>query len=157
MVEFPWGQLITAAGTLGGAAVGGLMGHWLSRDKHKRDRIWDLRVEAGSEILHAMHRGLGKLQGVKSYYEEDPHRADASDRVRSLKAEAYEELATASATFRKNLLILGSEFVVKYDDYGKALDAIDDELDPPDSVDAVIAAVAAALPGLERQAREDTA
>jgi hypothetical protein len=142
-------------GTLGGAAIGGLMGHWLSRDKHKRERTWEKRTEAMGEMLQAIHRAQMKFRGVKRFYDEDPHRADACDDVRRLTSAAYDELRKAEAAFRANFLFFSPAFVALYERHQEEYDAIDDHLLPPDLIDAVAEHLDRVAVDLNAQAQRD--
>lgn len=131
MADFPWGQLITAMGTLGGAAIGGLMGHWLSRDKHKRERLWELRVAVLSDILHALSAGALGLEEAMELYEKSAARPRLGESFAKLQSEAYADLHRASDKFRSNALIFSPAFSESFSRYSQRMEAVeidDDEL-----------------------------
>ena len=156
MTDFPWGQLITAVSTLAAGLGSTILVNRFNRDKHKRDRTWEKRTEAMSEMLQAIHRARMKFQSAKRNYDEDAVRAHSSDDVAAIEAASYAELRKADTAYRANFLFFSPAYVAMYEKHQDDYEAIDGHtLSPPEIVDAVVEHLDIVFDDLSRQAQRD--
>ena len=157
MADIPRSQVITAVSTLVARLGSTYLANRFNRDRHKKDRTWEKRAEAMGKILHAIHRACLTFRNVKSYYDEDPIRAHSSDEVAALERKAYEEVRKAESVYRSSFLFLSRAFIASYTKYRDSLEAMNEDLSPPEVTDAMLEQLEAAAEDLSKQAQSDVA
>lgn len=140
-----------------GVVVGGLISGlttWLvqlgERRKYRRERSWDLRREAYTEIIGSLDRARAILVVLDKGFEENPagfggtpHEAQASKQV-------IEQMQAARFAYHAQRLILSQAFIRRYEAYLAAMDVVQEaNLDPPEKAHQAATAIADAVGALE--------
>lgn len=155
MVDLPVAQTITALGTMIAAAIGGLVGHWLSRNKYKKERTWEKRTETLSVIIHSLTSSIDFFLRAKSYYDENEERAINYPAARTKLDEANDYLLKANHAYISNLLFLTPEFIDKFDALEKDFRSTSEKISPTEEIAAAIEILEKHLGIISAQARKD--
>ena len=134
-------EITSALIGLGGVVVGSfissmttLLIHRSERQKYRRERSWDHRREAYTNIIGALDRARAIGKHIDEKYQEDPHSWGASESNRTANDQMIDFFHSARNAFHANRLMLSSAFVAKYDKMNWELGEADwQNLTPPET------------------------
>lgn len=103
------------------------------RQKYLRERSWDLRREAYTEIIGALDRARAIVMHIDEAYREDAHEWDASEANRKAQSQMVEHFQNARTVFHAKRLMLSRAFVANYEAMNRELgEASNPNLIPPE-------------------------
>jgi hypothetical protein len=105
------------------------------RNKHKRERIWDLRRDAYMKIVASMVQAARLMEHINENYQSDPHGYDASEDTKQALSEFIESFKDARAVYTSNALLISKLFSEKFENIHDDISIIraNDNLIPPES------------------------
>lgn len=125
-----WTAVLPVVGTLLGAIVGIVGNHLVSRDKHRRDKTWERRVEVYSRAISGLTRAIQIGESVGESYAEDPERAYQDERVSALEADMWDAHRNAVAAIEENFVLVSDEVADCMDRLSRRLYRLEDEIPP---------------------------
>jgi hypothetical protein len=156
MVEVtPLSQILPIAGTLRGTIVGIVGNHLATRNRHRREKTWDRRIETYSGIVAVLTRARQIGASVAEAYAEDAHWAHQDDGVQGLEAEVWRLYRSAWTAVDENYLLLSEVFIRRMDHLRSEMAGVNEDDDPPDRHKALMEVLEGALPAIVEQAKRE--
>ena len=158
-------EIETAAISFFGVLVGGaitsvttLLIQRSERQKYLRERSWDLRREAYTEIIGALDRARAITMHIDEGYREDAHQWDESEANRKAQSQMVEHFHKARTVFHAKRLILSRAFIAKYETMNRELgEASNPNLIPPEAAEISADVMRRLVPALEELAQRELA
>ncbi|WP_041391002.1 hypothetical protein [Sphingobium chlorophenolicum] len=151
--------LIGLSGVLVGGAISSittLLIQRTERQRYSRERSWDLRREAYTEIIGSLDRARAIAEHIDEGYRDDAQGWDASEGNKKAQSQMIEHFHEARMAFHAKRLMLSGPFIGQYEKMNRELgEASNPNLIPPESSEICSSVMKRIVPELEKLAQHE--
>lgn len=116
-----WPQIIGIGGAVLGTIVGSAATHLTERNKHAREKTWEMKVEGYSVIVTSLCEMLSEAEQIQQFYDEDPHSAAADPAVEKHASAMWEAHRRAVKEFRGKSILFTDASVKVFRTFAEAI------------------------------------